>query len=854
MRYATILIMAVLLAASVTGVSARVLEVHDVLNLERIDSFSVAPDEAWVAYVRTRPFAGERTYQEDMGGSGWARSDIWVLHPGTGKPRNLTHGGSDGSGWFMPLWSPDGRYLTFASTRGTEGVRLYMWDSHLDEMRMLSARSVDPMSTRWLRGDSLVTVAIGNDEPWSWLAPNRMAGQAAARQWQQHWDLGKATASVVNSGQKTPSLDTRRQDALVVVQADGKMREVASGVQLRVTGLAPDRRKVAFVYAKNVVRLDPAQPLPFRFRQSQYDMTVGVLDPESGRVAAVPDTIQHVDERTIAWSADGRRLAFLANPAGKPMNDAALVSCEVSQPLPATLRCVTVADKVPGEAFGWHVTPTLLWNGDTILFHAQPKANLALRPNFHRSDWYAFVPGQPMKVMTKDIKQPPARVVPVSNTSLHAEASVVAVADGHLIRFYENGRAVPMQLASGKTVRAIEWTDADAAGSEGDFAAATHAIVVVDGGAATSSHRYLVDLRNGSATERREAPSPTAGVVAASATGSTIILTDRTDTGTFAWIGDNDTAWKRFLAVNTFLKNVDLGTAQSYTYSTQSGLSVTGWILLPPGHVPGQRHPALMWVYPGRILGGAVPDEMRVDFPFPFANLQLFAAHGYAVIIPSMPIGDSPPRSQLLGSIIPALDGAIALGLVDPERVAIGGHSAGGYTTYSVITQTNRFKAAIALAGLTNFISEYGIFSPEVRYSDEAPEDHYLGGGLETRFGGTSIGLDAPPWQEPELYVDNSPVMHVDKVNTPILMIHGDLDVVPIQSAEQFFSGLYRLNKTAQFVRYWGEGHNITRPANVADLWQRSYAWLDRFLKKTKLHEAEAIISPDPGHSRSGAP
>lgn len=830
MRVATILIMTVL-ATSAAWVSARTLEVQDVLNLERIDSFSIAPGEAWVAYVRARPFIAEKTYQEDMGGSGLARSDIWILRPGAEKPRNLTHGESDGSGWFMPLWSPDGRYLTFASTRGTEGVRLYIWDSHHDEMRMLSTMSVDPMSTRWLHDDSLVAVALGNDEPWAWLAPNRMAGQAAARQWQQHWDLGKATASAVNSGQKAPSFDMRRQDALVVVQADGKMRKVASGVQLRVTGLAPDRRKVAFAYARNVVRLDPAQPLPFRYRQSQYDMTVGVFDPTSGRVAAVPDTIQHVDERTIAWSADGRRLAFLANLAGKPMNDAALVTCEISQPLPATLHCATVAGEVPGEAFGWHVMPTLLWNGDTILFHAQPKANLALRPNFHRNDWYAFVPGQPMKVMTKSIKQPPARVVPVSSALLHAEASVVAVADGQLVRFYEDGRTAPMRLASGRTVRAIEWTDADAAGAEGDFATATHAIVVVDGEAATS-HRYLVDLRNGSATELREGPSPTAGVAAASATGSTIILTDRTDTGTFAWIGGNDTAWKRFAAINTFLKDVDLGAAQSYTYSTQSGLSVTGWILLPPGHMPGQRHPTLMWVYPGRILNGVVPEEMRVDFPFPFINLQLFAAHGYAVIIPSMPIGDSPPRPQLLGSILPALDRAIALGLVDPERVAIGGHSAGGYTTYSVITQTDRFKAAIALAGLTNFTSEYGAFSPEVRYSDEAPEDHYLGGGLETRFGGINIGLDAPPWKEPGLYVDNSPVMHVDKVNTPILMVHGDLDVVPIQSAEQFFSGLYRLNKTAQFVRYWGEGHNITRPANVIDLWQRSYAWLDHYLSQ----------------------
>jgi dipeptidyl aminopeptidase/acylaminoacyl peptidase len=82
-----------------------------------------------------------------------------------------------------------------------------------------------------------------------------------------------------------------------------------------------------------------------------------------------------------------------------------------------------------------------------------------------------------------------------------------------------------------------------------------------------------------------------------------------------------------------------------------------------------------------------------------------------------------------------------------------------------------------------------------------------------------------------ELYLRNSPLSYVERVETPVMIIHGDLDVaVPIEQAEQFFSALYRQNKRARFLRYWGEGHVLDSPANIQDMWQRIYAWLDEFL------------------------
>ena len=90
------------------------------------------------------------------------------------------------------------------------------------------------------------------------------------------------------------------------------------------------------------------------------------------------------------------------------------------------------------------------------------------------------------------------------------------------------------------------------------------------------------------------------------------------------------------------------------------------------------------------------------------------------------------------------------------------------------------------------------------------------------------VHMGGPPWTDMGRYIRNSPVFAVDRVATPILIVQGDLDYVAIQQGEEFFASLYRQRKRAQFVRYWGEGHTIESPANVRDLWQRIFAWLEQ--------------------------
>ncbi len=91
--------------------------------------------------------------------------------------------------------------------------------------------------------------------------------------------------------------------------------------------------------------------------------------------------------------------------------------------------------------------------------------------------------------------------------------------------------------------------------------------------------------------------------------------------------------------------------------------------------------------------------------------------------------------------------------------------------------------------------------------------------------------MGGPPWQDAQRYVRNSPLFQAERVETPLLIIQGDMDYVPLQQGEQFFSALYRQGKRARFVRYWGEGHVFQSPANIRDMWEEVYGWFDEFLK-----------------------
>lgn len=160
------------------------------------------------------------------------------------------------------------------------------------------------------------------------------------------------------------------------------------------------------------------------------------------------------------------------------------------------------------------------------------------------------------------------------------------------------------------------------------------------------------------------------------------------------------------------------------------------------------------------------------------------------------------------------------MGIADPHRLGICGHSYGGYSTLSLIVQTHRFKAAVVLAGFSNLITLYSDLSPDgsSMWTGWAESDQGAMGGM--------------PWQYRKRYIENSPFFYLDRVQTPVLLEYGFSDIGGItENMRDTFIALRRLGKTATLVGYADEGHVLQKPSNQIDFTNRMLDWFGKYLK-----------------------
>jgi dipeptidyl aminopeptidase/acylaminoacyl peptidase len=238
-------------------------------------------------------------------------------------------------------------------------------------------------------------------------------------------------------------------------------------------------------------------------------------------------------------------------------------------------------------------------------------------------------------------------------------------------------------------------------------------------------------------------------------------------------------------------------------------------------------------------------------------NIQTLVGHGYAVLVASLPLPKTQPDPMAdlggrLGGIVDAMAADPDLSRqVDLERVALWGQSYGGYTVMAAIAQTDRFRAAVALSGLSDLISKWETMPAVYRAApEEGLHNNWSSGSVES--GQDRMG--APPWVDPGRYIRNSPLFLAPRIRTPLLLIHGDQDVIPLPQSEAMFSALFRQDKDAMLITYFGEGHVIVSPGNVRDLYRRAFAFLDaQFSRGGPASAATPPRNPEPAPA-SGAP
>ncbi|MCL2548922.1 MAG: S9 family peptidase [Symbiobacteriaceae bacterium] len=241
---------------------------------------------------------------------------------------------------------------------------------------------------------------------------------------------------------------------------------------------------------------------------------------------------------------------------------------------------------------------------------------------------------------------------------------------------------------------------------------------------------------------------------------------------------------------------------------------IEGFLMRPKGFVEGKPVPTVLSIH-----GGPTGAYYRSFVPF----FQVLAHAGYAVVYinPRGSTGYGTVFTQGVcmdwgggdyGDIMAGVDEAIARGVADPDKLAVTGWSYGGYMTCWAITQTERFKAAIGGANISNIYTLYGVSDIGAAYD-------------EAIMGGPAFDLE-------ELYMSRSAIRHVRKVTTPVMLLHGEYDVrCPMDQSEQFYTALKRLGKDVVFVRYPEQYHPLLKPSYIKDRWERSLAWFDHYLK-----------------------
>lgn len=668
--------------------------------------------------------------------------------------------GEEGQSW-RPSWSPDGSALAFYADH-TGVVNLWRWEEATGEVRVLSAAPI----FSWVSGD---TPRWSPDGARIYV-PLRPAG------WQPGTDEPSVGASEPAGGPAVDVLVSHAGETAAVVAAPSErdaphlFRDI--GVVDAVTGRT-ERLLTDFptfgVFPSPDGRWLALTTLAIRPDQGHWEhrRELHLLPTTGGSPRLVAGDIEGTGFGP-AWSPDGARLAFLRDGACwvTPVDG-------IGAGAPNHLRSSARLDWLP---LLWHPSGTglLVREGGTRLWclpiDGSPPVPLSLPAGRGRvgvlqregTTWCSSPDGESCVVNMRE------------ETALRGEIWRVPLDGGPPVRLLAEDRHLVAAFSG------------EGDGFSGDVSADGSTVAYI---AEDETHPPEVWLANASFRERRQATN-----------------------------------------LNPHLDDVVMGRARLIAWRTTEGEKAHGALLLPPAYREGQRVPLIVSIYPG---GAPSRDLHRWGNGSAILHPQLLAAAGYAVLHADVPGARSSAegrhtwrlsRAGLAGAVLPGVNEVIRLGIADPTRLGLMGHSAGGLAVNRLLTETARFRAAVSSAGGGNAAASFGHLYLR---PDGLPE--YFGvHNEEQRNGG-------PPWAAPLRYLLHSPVYFLDRVETPLLLLDGTDDTaMGVERSDELFVGLRRLGKEAMLLRYRGEAHVPATfgVANRRDVARRVLDWFNQHLRQ----------------------
>ena len=264
-------------------------------------------------------------------------------------------------------------------------------------------------------------------------------------------------------------------------------------------------------------------------------------------------------------------------------------------------------------------------------------------------------------------------------------------------------------------------------------------------------------------------------------------------------------------------KDIKSGKTEKWTFKNERGETIDGLIYYPPDFDADKKYPGIVYYY-----GGTIPVDRSFEGRYPF---NIWAADGFIIYVlqPSGAIGYGQDFSAYhvndWGKITAqeVIDGTKKFlsehSFVDPEKIGCIGASYGGFMTENLLTKTTIFTAAISHAGISSISSYWGEGYWGYEYSAVASANSF-------------------PWNRKDIYINDSPLFNADKINTPLLLLHGSADTnVPFGESLQLYTALKLLNKKVELIQITGSNHHIVEYKKRKEWTKTIIAWFDKYLK-----------------------
>jgi dipeptidyl aminopeptidase/acylaminoacyl peptidase len=799
--------------ASARAAPPRPVSFDDHLKAEGLEDAWFSPDGARLAIIHTTAIAGRPTQGifdprlyasrvEVLDLKGGASVEVRGA-PGaqfhTAMPFNPASGGP---------WAPDGRGLLLTSAKDG-AFDLAFWDAQTHAVTTLPGHPASSFPVFAWVADRLIYAALAPGAPQ--VSATRSRADTLQVKWSDAWAGRGAAPTVSSSNPNVASSEPGPGRLMLSDLRTGRAVQIGEG-DYGAVYVSPDRRRFAAIRFDQALA-DAVFPIGRRGELEIHELGVD----GAKRVHRFPDL--DVDAQSVEWSPSGDRLLVGAKSPGQPGLALYLVDPAKGSLSRIAPRGLSFSDPEVGKAsgffqIGWIADRPAAIASTPAAPTASPAVGHALDYGEHaamRRDLYVF-DGQQVFNLTAATRTGAAEFLARGD---HGDAYVVG--DGAVLRVAPSRAAEQVSPVHGPQLTgfAPERRYPPPPVGSARFASGAFEQIAVRAG----SDIYVLDTARHLLTPL---PGETAPLAVSPDLRSAVSLkTDR-------WGAEMVMAGlhpRVLAAVNATLADRAWSQPRRFSYSL-AGRPLSGWVVAPPGAPAGVRWPAVVVVYGGEVFGDTPPAAAMGDASLPVFSGQLLAAQGYAVIYPSLPLGrgdGSDLKQTLADEAVAAVDALAAEGLVDPKRVGVMGQSFGGFSTAAILAaRSDRFRAGIALAGIYDWAHAYGAMTPERWIADDG----------RTAFGFPAkgqAGLEAPFWRDPEAYNRTSPIYSVERMDAPLMILHGDLDDAYFDAA-RMYNALARVGKQPVLVRYWGEGHLALSEAAMRDQWTRIKTWFATYL------------------------